>query len=551
MFSTKPTNRALKPLAAVLPMAVFVFAISAPGASRAIAQSTMRIVAVTDAGPVFEGQELNLCTGLMIGDETYQAAYQSSGQVGSGGDDIGDALSEAVMAGTPLVRPQPIDAVTPEPTPADAAPPQVAPVGPPYTAQHVAQPAVADSIPSEVPAPNVPAPPAVETEPHQSPAATFGVLRECESAPFNGYGGGPMCDCPYCPGQSGTPMICGVDCGACNSSCRATWQNARPIPWSMFGPGEYVGPPRPEHVPTYYLRVNDLITLTYINSRRKNTEPYKLAPGDRLRVESKSDDTLDREVVVQPDGTISLPLVGEVEVAGKTIDELRAGLHERYGKIEQNPLITVTPMETNLALTEIIKAVTSQTGNSGQALDLKVTPDGTIQAPGLGSVYVQGLTLEELRSELESRYAATFGPGLLLSPALTQRATTYVYVGGEVEKPDRYTLEGPTTVMQAIQMAGGWNNGGNLRQVVIFRRDENWCLKATKINVRAPLYGKDPCPTDDVWLRDNDLLIVPKSPILCATDVVNLYFTRGIYAVFPITFVKDFSTGSAVVPIGP
>jgi polysaccharide export outer membrane protein len=319
----------------------------------------------------------------------------------------------------------------------------------------------------------------------------------------------------------------------------------------MFGPGEYVGPARPEHVPTYYLRVNDLITLTFINSRRKNTEPYKLAPGDRLRVESKSDDTLDREVVVQPDGTISLPLIGEVDVAGKTIDELRASLHERFGKIEQNPLITVTPMETNLALVEIIKAVTSQTGNSGQALDLKVTPDGTIQPPGLGSVYVQGLTLEELRSELESRYAAAFGPGLLLSPSLTQRATTYVFVGGEVQKPDRYTLEGPTTVMQAIAMAGGWNNGGALRQVVIFRRDENWCLKATKINVRAPLYGNDPCPTDDVWLRDNDLVIVPKSPILCATDIVNLYFTRGIYAVFPITFVKDFSTGTAVVPVGP
>ena len=30
------------------------------------------------------------------------------------------------------------------------------------------------------------------------------------------------------------------------------------------------------------------------------------------------------------------------------------------------------------------------------------------------------------------------------------------------------------------------------------------------------------------------------------------YFTRGVYAVFPITFVKDFSQGSTMaVPIGP
>jgi polysaccharide export outer membrane protein len=179
-------------------------------------------------------------------------------------------------------------------------------------------------------------------------------------------------------------------------------------------------------------------------------------------------------------------------------------------------------------------------------VDLRVTPEGTIQAPGIGSVYVQGLTLDETRSELEARYAATFGPGLLVSPSLTARATSYVFVGGEVRAPGRYTMEGPTTVMQAITLAGGFNVGGNVREVVVFRRDENWCLKATKINVHGPLYGKDPCPVNDVWLRNDDLVIVPKQRILCADDVIQLYFTRGVYAVFPITFVKDFSKGSVV-----
>jgi polysaccharide export outer membrane protein len=184
--------------------------------------------------------------------------------------------------------------------------------------------------------------------------------------------------------------------------------------------------------------------------------------------------------------------------------------------------------------------------SGGQHQQLRVTPEGTIHAPGLGAVHAQGLTIDELRSELEARYAATFGPGLIVSPSLTERATSYVFVGGEVTSPGRYTLEGPTTVMQAISLAGGWNNGGNLRQVVVFRRDENWCLKATKIDVHAPLYGKDPCPVNDVWLRDNDLVVVPKQKILCATDVIELYFTRGAYAVFPITFVRNFSQGSII-----
>jgi polysaccharide export outer membrane protein len=196
-----------------------------------------------------------------------------------------------------------------------------------------------------------------------------------------------------------------------------------------------------------------------------------------------------------------------------------------------------------------LQAVIGRNSAAGQVQDLRVTPEGTIQAAGIGSVYVQGLTLDELQNELEARYETKFGPGLLISPALTERAVSYVFLGGEVRAPGRYTLEGPTTVMQAIAMAGGWNNGGNTREIVVFRRDENWCLKATKINLRPSLYGHDPCPTNDFWLRDNDLVILPKSRILCATDAIELYFTRGIYAVFPISYVYDFSASSSVTPI--
>ncbi|MEX2315996.1 MAG: polysaccharide biosynthesis/export family protein [Pirellulales bacterium] len=364
------------------------------------------------------------------------------------------------------------------------------------------------------------------------------------------------CDCPHNAGQSGTPSICGVDCGESGAPCCSNWNDARCIPWSLFGPGEYVGPARSEHVSTYYLRVNDLVTLTFIASRQKNAQSYRIGVGDRLRLEwlrtaGSSDAPLDREVMVQPDGTIALPLVGEVTAAGKSVKDLQEEVIRLYGRFQREPQITITPLEVNMALQDLLKAVTSQSRSSGQALDLRVTPEGTIQAPGLGSVYVQGLTLEELRTELEARYEKALGVGMLVSPSLTERATSYVFLGGEVKTPGRYTLEGPTTVMQAITLAGGWNNGGNLHQVVVFRRDENWCLKATKIDVRAPLYGRDPCPVNDVWLRDNDLLIVPKQRILCAADVIELYFTRGVYAVFPITFVRDFSKGSSVVPIGP
>jgi polysaccharide biosynthesis/export protein len=393
----------------------------------------------------------------------------------------------------------------------------------------------------------------------KNPVAESGTLTEpSDSKPCAAAGQNGPCNmlfgCPYLPGQSGAPFVCGVDCGSCGSPCNATWQDSRCIPWSLFGPGEYVGPARTEHVSTYYLRVNDLITLTFINSRRKEAERYRIGCGDKLGIEwlkspSDKDISLDRQILVQPDGTISLPLVGEVTAAGKTVNEVSDELTKLYSKYQRDPQITVTPLDVNMGIQDIINAVTSVSGSNGQTQALRVTPEGTLQAPGLGSVFVQGLTLDELRSELEARYLASFGPGLLVSPSLTERATSYVFVGGEVRSPNRYTLEGPTTVMQAITLAGGWNVGGNLHQVVVFRRDENWCLKAIKIDVRAPLYGKDPCPANDVWLRDNDHVIVPKSRILCATDVIELYFTRGVYAVFPINYVYDFSQGSAIIPV--
>jgi polysaccharide export outer membrane protein len=360
--------------------------------------------------------------------------------------------------------------------------------------------------------------------------------------------------CPYRPGDSGTPAVCGIDCGRPGAPCCATWNEAECIPWSLFGPGEYVGPARPEHVSAYYLRVNDLVTLTLIASRRKEAQAYRIGVGDRIKIEwlqtpSTTDATLDREVVVSPDGTLTLPLVGDVIAVGKSVQDLRNELIELYSRYQREPQITVTPVEVNTAIQDVIKSITSISGTNGQSQALRVTPEGTIQAPGLGSVYVQGLTLDEARAELEARYAAKFGPGLMVSPSLTERAASFVFIGGEVQAPGRYPLEGPTTVMQAITLAGGWNNGGNLRQVVIFRRDENWCLKATKIDIHSPLFGKDPCPTNDVWLRDNDLVIVPKTRILCATDVINLYFTRGVYAAFPINYVYSFSNGSSVTPI--
>jgi polysaccharide export outer membrane protein len=184
--------------------------------------------------------------------------------------------------------------------------------------------------------------------------------------------------------------------------------------------------------------------------------------------------------------------------------------------------------------------VDARAGAGGQNRQARVTPEGTIALPAIGSVPVQGMTLSELKRELDERFAAEV-EGIEVTPVLLTRAPRYAYVLGEVRTPGRYTLEGPTTVMQMIALAGGWNVGANTRQIVVFRRGDDWRLLATMLDLRGALYGKMPCPADEIWVNDSDVIVIPKSPILVLDDIINLVFTRGIYGVAPYNVSTSFS----------
>ena len=111
-----------------------------------------------------------------------------------------------------------------------------------------------------------------------------------------------------------------------------------------------------------------------------------------------------------------------------------------------------------------------------------------------------------------------------MTPILTERAPRFIFVVGEVTQPGRFDLTGPTTAMQAVALAGGWVNGGNLREIVVFRRADDWRLIATKLDLRAALYSKRPIPADEIWLRDSDIVLVPKNPLRRAADAIDQLF---------------------------
>ena len=75
--------------------------------------------------------------------------------------------------------------------------------------------------------------------------------------------------------------------------------------------------------------------------------PYRIGREDVLDVAVWRDGDLSRTVPVRPDGFITLPLVGEVQAAGKTPGELEEELKQKLAPFVQEPKLTVIVREVN------------------------------------------------------------------------------------------------------------------------------------------------------------------------------------------------------------
>lgn len=129
--------------------------------------------------------------------------------------------------------------------------------------------------------------------------------------------------------------------------------------------------------------------------RRETLRPYIIGPGDILEVVVWREDNLSRtELMVRPDGKITMPLVDDVQAAGFTPMEVKASLTEKFKNFLTTPQIYVT-----------VKATESH----------------------------------------------------------------WFSVLGNVNEPGRHHMLGPTSVLQALSQAKGFNEWASKNNVVIIR----------------------------------------------------------------------------------
>lgn len=73
--------------------------------------------------------------------------------------------------------------------------------------------------------------------------------------------------------------------------------------------------------------------------------PYRLDSGDKIRVIVYGEQTLSTEYAVDDNGSISIPMVGEVTARAKTVADLRSEVADRLKKVLVNPSVSVEIIE--------------------------------------------------------------------------------------------------------------------------------------------------------------------------------------------------------------
>ena len=173
---------------------------------------------------------------------------------------------------------------------------------------------------------------------------------------------------------------------------------------------------------------------------------YRVQPGDTLSIEVVEDNTLNRSVLVAPDGRITVPLAGAIQAAGRSVDAIQQSLTQR--------------LAPNFAATPTVFV-------------------------GIAST-------------------APTGP---LTPATLP--TIDIFVIGEVTTPGKVTTEPGTTVLELFAQTGGFTPFAATRRIQLRRTDATSGQETIYLlDYRAILSGASPNGTTE--LVDGDVIVVPE-----------------------------------------
>lgn len=87
-------------------------------------------------------------------------------------------------------------------------------------------------------------------------------------------------------------------------------------------------------------------SVVYAGQMERAEADYRIGIGDVIEIQVWHEPDLSRTLTVRLDGRISLPLVGDIDTAGKTTSELDNYLEKKFSEVVTEPAVSVILMES-------------------------------------------------------------------------------------------------------------------------------------------------------------------------------------------------------------
>lgn len=256
-----------------------------------------------------------------------------------------------------------------------------------------------------------------------------------------------------------------------------------------------------------------LPVLAQVPPPQQQDKDYVIGPEDILDIQVWGNKDLNQVVFVRPDGRTSLPLVGEIGVSGKTVQQLQDHLTNVYEKTVKGAVVTV-----------IVKEIRSRpiyfVGGFGKPGVMQLTRELTL----LQAISVVGGVLPNADAEkgfvlrgdrripidfnrLVQRGDLSQNPRLEPGDSVVVPLADAVYVSGEVRAPGAVKYTGDLTILKAVTQVGGLTPLAAGGRVDVLRGNSE---KKERIRVDIDRMMRSPEENPDIRLQPNDIIVVPQ-----------------------------------------
>lgn len=258
------------------------------------------------------------------------------------------------------------------------------------------------------------------------------------------------------------------------------------------------------------------------NEFRPGGSDYKIGRQDLIEIRVFGLEELSQTVRVSDDGSISLPLLGRLEVAG--LDKI--GLQNLIARLLEerfvpDPQVTIFVKEYESRKVAVSGAV--KRPGSYEMLGTKTLLEMISMAGGLDENYGDEIVLFRADENGPTRRISVDLDGLVydadpeLNLVLLAGDIIYVpvvkririFVGGAVRVPSLYQVprDEPVTVLKAITLAGGTTDRAAEKKIQIIRNDEGGRRVSFIVNLMKIRRGN----AEDPILLPDDVVFVPEA----------------------------------------